>query len=429
MTSTTAEYRAPSAAPPWSDAVRPAQRIRGERLALAATAVAVALLPLAIPHGPSNLAPIDGCIVIAIGATLLCAVNGRLPWRVPYAIPVGLALLGGALGALVGPVPTAGLIALLQDILLLLWCWTIVNICHNAANLRVVLTTWVYSGIAWAIVGCVGLVTGSTLLTGQIPRQGTRLQLTLNDPSYAANYFFISIMIIWATQRPAHRLLRWAAYVTLLIPLAATGSNSGIVAITVGTILASTLGIYRRSGAAGAVAMLAGIVLVGAFLVSTVSLTNIQDQASTSKYAFIRAGIGRSPQSTSQRESLVSESVGLYKRGNVLGDGPVSTKPRLTQEEAPLIKEAHDDYFAALIERGPLGFIGILLFVCSVLGRGFFVATKSPRDLLNVIPRPNALMGAAVGTLIGGTVYELLHVRHIWALYAVLAAASLWRSD
>jgi predicted MFS family arabinose efflux permease len=69
------------------------------------------------------------------------------------------------------------------------------------------------------------------------------------------------------------------------------------------------------------------------------------------------------------------------------------------------------------------------LFVCSVLGRSFFVATKSPRDLLNVIPRPNALMGAAVGTLIGGTVYELLHVRHIWALYAVVAAASLWRSD
>jgi hypothetical protein len=429
VTSTAADYRAPSAAPPWYGAARPAARIRGERLALAATALAVALLPLAIPHGPSNLAPIDGFIVIAIGATLLCAVNGRLPWRVPYAIPVGLALLGGAIGALVGPVPAAGLIALLQDILLLLWCWTIVNICHNAANLRVILTTWVYSGIAWAIVGCVGLVTGSALLTGQIPRQGTRLQLTLNDPSYAANYFFISIMIMWATQRPAHRLLRWAAYATLLIPLAATGSNSGIVAITVGTILASTLGVYRRSGAAGAVAMLAGIVLVGALLVSTVSLTNIQDQASTSKYAFIRAGIGRSPQSTSQRESLVSESVGLYKRGNVLGDGPVSTKPRLTQEEAPLIKEAHDDYFAALIERGPLGFIGILLFVCSVLGRGFFVATKSPRDLLNVIPRPNALMGAAVGTLIGGTVYELLHVRHIWALYAVVAAAALWRSD
>jgi predicted MFS family arabinose efflux permease len=38
-------------------------------------------------------------------------------------------------------------------------------------------------------------------------------------------------------------------------------------------------------------------------------------------------------------------------------------------------------------------------------------------------------MGAAAGTLIGGTVYELLHVRHIWALYAVVAAASLWRSD
>ena len=303
------------------------------------------------------------------------------------------------------------------------------NICHNAANLRVVLTTWVYSGIAWAIVGCVGLVTGSTLLTGQIERQGTRLQLTLNDPSYAANYFFISIMIMWATQRPRQPPAAVGGVRDAADPAGRDRLEQRHGRVTVGTILASTLGVYRRSGAAGAVAMLAGIILVGAFLVSTVSLTSIQDQASASKWAFIRAGIGRSPQSTSQRESLVSESVGLYKRGNALGDGPVSTKPRLTQEEAPLIKEAHDDYFAALIERGPLGFIGVLLFVCGVLGRSLFVATKSPRDLLSVIPRPNALMGAAAGTLIGGTVYELLHVRHIWALYAVVAAASLWRSD
>jgi hypothetical protein len=287
----------------------------------------------------------------------------------------------------------------------------------------------VYSAIGWAIVGCVGLLTGSTLLTGQIDRQGTRLQLTLNDPSYAANYFFISLMIIWATQRPANRVLRLAAYATLLVPIAATGSNSGIVACTVGTIVSATLGIYRRSGAASAVAALAAVAVVGATLAATINLASIQASAHESNWAFIREGIGRSPESTSQRQSLVQESVGLYRRGNVLGDGPVSTKPRLLQEEAPLSKEAHDDYMAALIERGPIGFIGVLVLVCSILGRGFFVATKAPAGLLSVIRRPNALLGAVAGTLVGGTVYELLHVRHIWALYAVVAAASLWRSD
>jgi hypothetical protein len=428
MRSAAAEYRAP-ALPHWDGAARAARRLRGERIALAATAGAVAMLPLAIPTGPANLAPIDVLTTTAIGATLLCAASGRLPWRVPYAIPVALALTGGAIGALVGPVPIAGLVALLQDMLLIAWCWAIVNIAHSAANLRIILATWVYSAIGWAILGCVGLVTGSTLLTGQIDRQDTRLQLTLNDPSYAANYFFISLMIIWATQRPAHRLLRLAAYATLLVPIAATGSNSGIVAITVGTIVSATLGIYRRSGAAGAVAALAAIVIVSATLAATINLASIQASAHDSSWAFIRAGIGRSPQSTSQRESLVQESIGLYRRGNVLGDGPVSTKPRLLQEEAPLSKEAHDDYMAALIERGPIGFIGVLVLVCSVLGRGFFVATKAPAGLLTVIRRPNALLGAVAGTLVGGTVYELLHVRHIWALYAVVAAASLWRSE
>jgi O-antigen ligase len=403
------------------------RRVPGERLAVTVTAVAVALLPLAVPEGPANMAPNVAFIVVAVVACLLWGAAAGVPWRFPYVIPVALILTGGALAGVVGSVPQGGLVALVQDVVLIVWCWAVVNISRSAANLRLLLATWAYSAVAWAVVAFVGIITGSPLLTGEIERQGTRLQLTLNDPSYTANYFFISLMIVWATGRPTHRLARYAAYGLFLGAIAYTGSNSGVVALVVGTTVAGVLAVYRRLGVAPAVAAAAVLVVAAGVLATTVSLSSIQASAAGSRYAFIRQGLGRSPDSAGQRQSLLQESVGLYQRGNPLGEGPVSTKPRLEREQAPLIKEAHDDYLAALIERGPIGLIGVLLLVCSLALRGLFATRERlAAGFAATVPRPNALVGAVAGTLVAGTVYELLHVRHVWALFAVVAALSVW---
>jgi hypothetical protein len=403
------------------------RKVSGERLALTATAVGVAMLPLAVPAGPANLAPNVGFIVIAIGACLFWAGAAERRLQFPYVIPVGLMLAGGAIGAVVGPVPNKGIIALTQDVVLLLWCWAVVNIGHSARNLRMLLATWAYSGIGWGILAFVGLATGSTLLTGQVERQGSRVQITLADPSYAANYFFVSLMIIWATRRPRHRVVRYAAYGLLVAGIATTGSNSGLVALTVGTVVATTLGTHRRYGIAPAVTLLAFIVLGGYLVSSNVSLADIQAKAHDSRYAFIRDGIGRSPQSEGQRAMLLTESIRLFRSGSPLGEGPVSTKPRLANDLGALVKEAHDDYFAALIERGALGFIGIFLLVAGLGARGLGVSrSKLAPGFAAAVIRPNALVGAVAGTLVASTVYELLHVRHVWALFALLAALYAW---
>jgi hypothetical protein len=385
------------------------------------------MLPLAVPQGPANMAPNDVVLALAMCACVFWAGTVGFRLRFPYVVPVTLAVIGGTVGALVGPVPLKGMFALSQDVWLLAWCWTVVNVSHTPRNLRILLATWAYSGIAWATVAFVGLATGNTLLTGQIPRQGSRVQITLADPSYAANYFFISLMIIWATQRPRSRGTRLAAYVLLVAGIATTGSNSGAVGLTVGTIVATTLGAYRRFGIVPALTLFAVVVLAGAVVKSTVSLQSIQSRAHDSRYAFIRDGIGRSPQSAGQRQMLLHESIRLYERGNPLGEGPVSTKPRLDKEMVALVKEAHDDYFAALIERGPIGFVGILVLVAGLAVRsGAAVTRRLTNGFADVIVRPNALAGALAGTFVAMLVYELLHVRHVWGLFAVVAAVSIW---
>jgi hypothetical protein len=399
----------------------------GERIAVGATAVAVAMLPLLAPRGPGNLGPIDALMAVGVFACLLWAGSSRHRWRFAYVVPMGLFIAAGALGALVGPVPDLGIVSIGQDIFLLLWCWAVVNISHSPAALRVLLTTWAYSSVVWGVLLFVGVFTGNSFLSGHSVREGSRTALTFGDPNISANYYVISIMIIWASRCPRHKGLRLSAYALLLAALISTGSNSGMFSILFGVTIAAVAGVYRRAGIVPAITALA-FVMVGAYLVtSNVSIKAIQARANGSSYAFIRDGIGRGETSVAQRSTLLHESIPLYVRGGPLGEGPASTKPRLEAEMAPFVKEAHDDYLATLMERGVFGSVGLLLLLLGLAVRTSSLAGARLRNgFAAVVVKPNALLVALAGTIVTGTVYELLHVRHVWTLFAFIAALYTW---
>jgi hypothetical protein len=401
--------------------------VTGEKLAVGSAAAAVALMPLLVPGGPSNLAPVDLFILAALLAAMLWTSFSGHRWRFPYLAAIGVFIAGGAVGALRGPVPGAGAIALVQDVLLLLWCWTLVNVASSAERLGTIARTWAYSSVVWAVLLLAGLATGTTVLTGQTAREGSRTSLTFVDPNISANYWVLSLMVIWATGRPRHRGWRAFAYAGLLVGIGSSGSSGGLISLVVAVAVAGCLGLYRRAGIVPALTAAALGSLVFLAVASQVSLTNIESRAAGSKYAFIRDGIGRGAQSEEFRGALLRESGGLYLSSGALGAGPVSTKVRLNQEQAPVVKEAHDDYLAALLERGALGLAGLLLLLASVGVRGLGVSAGRLSPAFDaVVVRPNALLGAAAGTFVAASVYEVLHVRHVWALFALIAALSIW---
>jgi O-antigen ligase len=91
------------------------------------------------------------------------------------------------------------------------------------------------------------------------------------------------------------------------------------------------------------------------------------------------------------------------------------------------VKEAHDDYLAALLERGVIGLAGLLLLLGTVAFRGLGTTGSRLRPGFEaIIARPNALLGAVLGTFVASTVYELLHLRHLWALFGIVAALAIW---
>jgi O-antigen ligase len=160
---------------------------------------------------------------------------------------------------------------------------------------------------------------------------------------------------------------------------------------------------------------------------SMISLHSIQQRAYTSGYAVLRDGIGRGQASVNERSKVLSESLGLYAEGGAAGEGPVSTKPRLEAAQDPYPKEAHDDYFAALLERGLIGAVGLAVVIASLVTRtGSLVRRTAEPFGRAVLPVPSALVAAVAGTMVTMTVYELLHVRHVWALFATIAACSIW---
>jgi hypothetical protein len=404
------------------------------RTPVVAAAAAVALLPLLRPSGPGAIAPVDLLIGLALAACVFWGVSSEERWHFPFAFAMLLFLAGGVIGALSGPVPGAGVKAVIQDVVLLLWCWAVLNICTSAGSLKILLRTWAYSSIVWAALLFLGLATGTTALTGRTPQEASRTMLTFGDPNIAANYLFISVMVIWATGRPRRPLFRFAGYGLLVAAIISTGSNSGIFSLILGVAVAGLLGVYRRAGTIAAATTLCFLLLGGYLVASNVNFKSIQNKAHDSRYAFIRDGIGRQEESVAQRGSILHESIHLYKAGGPLGTGPVSTKPRLRAEQAPFVKEAHDDYVAALNERGVLGLLGLALLLGGVALRALSLLKKpllGVRELPPDLVRPNALVGALAGTLLAMAVLELLHVRHVWTLFAFVAALALrgreWR--
>jgi O-antigen ligase len=396
-------------------------------VAVGTAALGVAGLPMLVPSGPANITPADGLITASIVATIVWALKTRHVWRLPLVVAVTIYFVGGLIGAIVGPVPGTGLVALIQDIVLFLWCWGLVNICSTAERFRFVFGAWAYAAIVWTSVLMVGLATGTAALSGQTIREGARTTLTLQDPNYAGNYFFISLMIVWASGRPRRLSARIAASIMLVVAIASTGSNSALASLAAGTVVTLLLVLYRRRGAKASLAVLAGVVLLGYVGTSAISFSGIQRWAQGSKYSFLRDGIGRGDASITERSTILHESLALYRVGSILGDGPNSTKDRMAAAQAPYVKEAHDDYVATLLERGFIGVVGLMLLLGGLLQRSLRAATwPLTRGFHSAVPYPNALFGAVVGTLVGAAFNELLHARHVWALFALVAAVSVW---
>jgi hypothetical protein len=401
-------------------------RRSAERAAVVLAVVSVALQPFLHPNGPGNSSPVDVAILLTILATALWMAGTSVPIHTPYLVASALMALGGAVAGLTGPLPGVSLLAVFQDVVIFTWATAVASLARRPGVLALLSATWAVLSICWAAVLVTGAVLGLTAVQGIVAREGNRALFTFGDPNYAAAFWVCSIFIVYATQRPRRPWLRWPGYLLLVWSLLLSESNGGVLELLLGCALVVVVAVHRRHGAMAALAALLLMVITVGGTLTAVPVSEIQTWARNTGQPLLVNTLGRSDGSSSQRSILVQESLHLYASNGFLGSGPGTTRQLLGDRQYAYAKEAHDDYLAALVERGPVGVAGIGMLVL-VAGMGAARVLRGPPRGWPDLPRPVGLVAALAAMALGGTYYEVLHFRFVWLLLAFVAAvAARW---
>lgn len=415
---------------------RPRRAVATDRGVVAAVATCIALAAVINPKGPGNTAPWDVLALLVIFVVFLWTLRTRAPLRVPYAVPAAGLMITGLLAAALSVQPTNGVIAVLQELFLVLWCAAVATVCRTAGGIRILLQAWVVSAVAWGALLILSVILGIraisgigtssvsdiTYVSGLNQGFGTRSRLFFDHPNMAGNYFMISVFIVLASGFPRRRWLRVVACVILIAAMFLTGSNAALLSLIGGGVVTLFLRVRARHGMVRALAAVGAVMaILGVAAVEVaVPLVTLAEQSSN---PFIRYSVGRGQRSADARASLFSSQLVVYEQGDLLGVGPSTTKETLAQDTAVTVKQAHNDYLATLVERGPLGLLFLFVLICTVFARVTAFARRSlPPDLAAAVPMPAALGGACAAFALTSLTHEILHYRWLWTLLGIVAA-------
>ena len=434
MTVALSQPRAPGLPVPGADA-RP--RDRGGRAYLV---LATLLAPLVVPAGPGQTAVLDVVNLIAIAVFAIFVVApGRQPLRVPLVAPMALVAVGSLIACAWAPSLGLAALSLAQDAYLFAWFLVVVNLVRTRRDLRLVRVAWVWTAVAVSLgaLGQLLLHTGGSLGT-LLGSRGLRPASTLYNPNMLADYLMMSVFMALSLAAEVRRLPIVLAIAVLGLGLLATKSNGGMIAFAAGAltwcVVAVALGPARRRGQLLAVvALAASLAGAGAWLGQE---WGVGDRAlrTLSEHTFV----GRMGHSSESRLRIWDQLERSYAR-SPLGIGPGNSGALtvgIAERERPdsyRSKEAHSDFLAFAIERGPLGVLGLLALMTALFMHvaGFWRNSQrgrrgaSRRAALWTASMTAVLVASAVHSL----VIEKLHFRHYWLFLALVCASSLTAAE
>jgi hypothetical protein len=369
---------------------------RGWRAYLVAAAL---LLPFALPSGPAQLAALDLVNLGALAVFAAVVMLRRVPVVVPFAVP--LIVIGAASLLAVTNARSVGAsaLSLAQDAYLVAWFVLLVAVMSRQGNLRPVALAWVVVSDLAALV-CIAQAAQAGAFPGQLlSAEGFRPAGTF----YGANMASIALLVV-----------------ALLV----TKSNGSLIALVIGLAASGIVWAMRGEGARlrrlGGLALLAAVVVLGSF--AAIEWGALGDARRIGEAGML----GRMEKSSTSRQAIWSQLAGRLVR-NPLGIGPgnsvhqsVAIGYRVRPSASFQSKEAHSDYIAYAVERGPLGLVGHLLWVAA--GLALVLGGRGPAPRLEWLRA--AFAGGLVATAVHSAVIEKLHFRHYW-LFLALACATM----
>ena len=392
-------------------------------------ALVVCLIPIVVPSGPARLAFVDGLIVLGLGAFAIVFLTRKEPVRVPFMAPVLMITVGSLAAVVNAESPSAAFLAMAQDAYLFIWFIMLVQILRDR-DLTAIQITWICAGSIIALYGIlVTLTEGHLSLMDIVKPKGKRAYGTFYDPNMFAGYLVMSLFFVLSMGRRLPWLVRWGSMATMTVCIVATKSNGGMLSLIVGLgawLLVRAWTRDVRPAAMVACALLVASLGLGALWMNAgVGIGAAQLDAFQSNSFLARAG-----HSSEGRFTIWKNLQETYAK-SPLGIGPgnssfltLSVEDRLRPNSLQS-KEAHNDYLAYAIERGPLGLLGLLVLIGSAFGK-LGAAAKRRGDTQATLDTNGPMVAAMTGALAASAVHaltiEVLHFRHFWMLMAIICA-------
>ena len=401
---------------------------RGFELYLMTAAV---LAPIAVPAGPANTALLDAVNVIALAAFLIVTLRHGAPVRFLFAVPM-IVILARSLVASGNAISvSASFLSLTRDVYLYLWFVMLVAVMSRSADRVRVRLAWLAAACALAL-GTLGaaFVQGDLSLPSLLMARGPRLSGTFPNANMFADYLMLSAFIALGLIGRLRLALLAPALALLGLALLTTKSNGGLTSLAAGVAVwlpaRAWYGGVALPRVAGAVALaLAGLVLLGWVATQTGTGTEMVRRVRE------RSVLARISHSSESRQDIWRPLERKYEETPVgLGPGNSSSQPlEIGERERPdsfISKEAHNDYVAYAVERGPLALLALLAWTAQVFVMLLAARARTAAGAGHAAADPAllaALLGGLVGTCVHSMVIEKLNFRHFW-LFLSLACAT-----
>jgi O-antigen ligase len=410
-----------------------------------ALATMIALLPVLVPRGPSNTSPTDlfAAAFLLLGLLALAQRGRRL--RVPAPGAIALILVGSVVALALSTHPRVGLLTLLADTYLLVLFIVIANHLSGARAerlLRLLLIVWTVAALVWATVllaGYLDLLPQGVEHLLKIRADSQRgAGVSRNNPNLAGGYMVTSFFVLLASPWPRSGPLRLLAAGWLLWALFATGSLGALLGLVAGCA-AWALGVYLRSGRsarevrglAGVALMLGTLGLAGLVTAAGIprfGLSEVHTVSQEAKGGALDNSVGRAGKSSAGRLGLWSEAVTRAGPRVIVGVGPGEARQELQISNGDINPDTgalsthsmHSDFLGFLIERGIVGFTGLLLLYAALLRRVWRVLVVGRHRRIGVA----ALGAAVVANAAHSLFHETFHFRHTIVLFGLLWVAA-----
>ncbi len=387
------------------------------------------LLAFQWPPGPGNTAATDIPLLLSIIYVWPTFWKHREIIRFPLMLPQWMIFLGGLTATLGSLDQTASLMAIVQDVYIYLWFLSLVNMIDDEADFHKIRKAWVLMAcLEGLLLVLTVLGIGRTLFVKPLQAKGKpipgtagqsgRTMGTIGHPNATGTYMRSSFFVLLSICHPQKTWQRVLIGLLLFAGILTTGSRGAIVAWLIGMFVMLAYQIARSGGKSplfwGSVAAsLAGV----ACLVAIVGVPS--SIIAFTQGTFLRHSLGRLMGASIPYRTFILKGAWKAYRSHPLGIGPNAFGAWLGGSLGE--GSMHSDYLSHLVERGPLGFIGLLLLVTEVLLclKSSMALTKDdPSKQFQVLALGAGFLGSAALEL----VYDIMHNRTHWLLITLIFA-------